>query len=231
MTRVLAFTCSRDRPYFLRHCILQMRGQTYRTDHSVFINDSCDAREFHRDLAAPSLFLHYGQTGTQHENYTAAIQNMPWHDYDLFCKIDDDDVYYSDYIESVVADFTANAWDYSGSCSDGVIDRNRWLPHERWQSLGMSDKDRELGVIEVMPCSMAFSRRGIECILALNDPANRATIEWPTGFYEDIGWRRAVAANGLKQHVRGNARFAYHVHATNTTAVRLLHPAAAHGGG
>ena len=38
MTRVLAFTCSSHRPYYLRNAILQMMVQSYSCDYSVYLN-------------------------------------------------------------------------------------------------------------------------------------------------------------------------------------------------
>lgn len=36
--KVLAFTCSRGRPLLLRHCVMQMRLQTYPIHQAVYIN-------------------------------------------------------------------------------------------------------------------------------------------------------------------------------------------------
>jgi hypothetical protein len=204
--RVLAFTCSRDRPFFLRNCILQMKVQTYPVDHTVYLNGTADMRPLYGDLVGPRLFLHFGPTKSQHENHLEAIRRVAHRDYDVFCKIDDDDVYRADYIEGVVSDFEANSWDYSGAASDGFIKGGRWFPKMRVASLGLAPEDRDIGVVEVMPPTAAFSRAAIARILALPD-----TGAWT----EDIAWRRELARSGAVQRVRSRSSFVYHVHGRN----------------
>jgi hypothetical protein len=144
-----------------------MRSQTYPVDHSIYLNGEEDTRELYDDLRSPHLFLQFGPTATQHDNHVHSLTKVPYQSYDLFCKIDDDDIYRTDYIEGVVADYLRHRWDYSGSYSDGIIKGRRWLRQERWRSLGLTDFDRRLGVVEVMPPTVAFSRPGIKCILHL----------------------------------------------------------------
>ena len=105
--RVLAFTCSRERPFFLRHCILQMQCQSSPVDHAIYLNGGEDTRELYRDLQSPHLFLHFGPPATQHDNYVHALSILAHQGYDLFCKIDDDDIYETTYIEGVVNDFSS----------------------------------------------------------------------------------------------------------------------------
>jgi hypothetical protein len=220
--RVLAFTCSRDRPVLLRHCILQMRSQSYPVDHAVYINGDCDTRALYEDLASPRLVLRFGPTATNHVNHLRALGAVDYERYDLFCKVDDDDVYRLDYIEGVVEDFLAHRWDYSGAHADGLVSGRRWLPSVRSQSLGLSPADRDLGVIEVMPPTTAFSRRGIEQILGLGDTCPEADATWRSDDFEDIGWRRAIARAKLRQAVRGESRFVYHVHDRNVSTAAWM---------
>jgi hypothetical protein len=222
--RVLAFTCSRDRPVLLRHCILQMRAQTYPVDHSVYLNGAEDHRPLYDDLASDRLFLQFGPAFTQHRNYLAAINAVRLEDYDLFCKIDDDDVYRVDYLEGVVADFLRYHWDYSGSHSDGFIRGTRWLGDENRAGLGpQSDIDKELGAIYIMPPTAAFSRRGVECIRGL-DFASPPAEPWLGAANEDAAWGRSIARAGLAARVRGSSRFTYHVHGGNVSTAHWLDP-------
>jgi hypothetical protein len=220
--RVLAFTCSRHRPVLLRHCILQMRSQTHPVDHSVYINGDQDTTALYEDLLGPHLILRYGPTDTYHCNYINAIRAARLDDYDLFCKIDDDDVYRTNYIETVVADFRRHGWDYSGSHTEGTIQGKRWNPSQRAQSLGNGLVDQEWGAIEIMPPTAAFSRRGIDCILNMDLDNLPAGISWQTHTYEDIGWRRVLARSGIRQHVREESRFVYHAHGSNVSTSHWL---------
>ena len=202
-----------------------MRCQSIPVDHAIYLNGGEDTRELYRDLQSPHLFLHFGPPATQHDNYVHALRILPHQGYDLFCKIDDDDIYETTYIEGVVNDFLEHQWDYSGSFSNGVIRGRRWLPRERWQSLGLTDFDRELSVIEVMPSTAAFSRHGIECVLGLADTSKALNLDWRIDeHYEDVGWRRAIARTSLRQHVRQESRFIYHIHGGNVSTGSWLEP-------
>jgi hypothetical protein len=148
-------------------------------------------------------------------------------DYDLFCKIDDDDVYRVDYIEGVVTDFLQYRWDYSGSHSDGCIRGTRWLGDENCAGLGPhSDTDRELGAIYIMPPTAAFSRRAVECIRGLNHTSPPAELQLGTAIEanEDVAWGRTIARAGLAARVRGSSRFTYHVHGGNVSTAHWLNP-------
>jgi hypothetical protein len=213
--RVLAFTASKDRPYFLRHCILQMRSQTYAVDHAVYINGADNPGRLYDDLLGESLFLRFGPNMGMHDNYVRAIETAPYERYDLFCKIDDDDIYRLNYIEEVVADFGRDRWDYSGTHSDGRINGSRWLSDQPMTGVGLSDIDRTLGVKEVMPPTMAFSRRGIECIRKLDTVPVPAELEWTMQGNEDSVWVRTLVRLGLRQSVRAQSNFTYHIHGTN----------------
>ncbi len=220
--RVLAFTCSRDRPVLLRNCILQMQAQTYPVDHSVYLNGTQDNRPLYDDLPADHLLLQFGPPRDQHLNYLAAVNAVRLEDYDLFCKIDDDDVYRADYIEGVVADFLRYGWDYSGSHSEGWIRGTQWLSDADLPGFDLpSDFDLDLGVIYIMPPTAAFSRRAIECITGLNPASPPAELRLGNA-YEDVAWGRLIARAGLTTRVRSSSRFTYHVHGGNLSTAHAM---------
>jgi hypothetical protein len=188
-----------------------MRDQSYAVDHAVYINGEEDTRALFEDLARPGLFLRFGPSTTQHENYANALAAADINSYDVFCKVDDDDLYRLNYIESVVTDFERQGWDYSGTHSQGIVLGRHWMPDQRLQSLGLMPPDHDAGVIEVMPPTMAFSRRAIQHILAMS-----------CGDYEDISWRRAIAAADMRQSVREGSNFIYHVHSANISTGHWL---------
>ncbi len=222
--RVLAFTCSRDRPVLLRHCILQMKAQTYPVDHSVYLNGSHDNRSLYDDLPGDHLLLQFGPRLAQHLNYLAAVNAVRLEDYDLFCKIDDDDVYRTDYIAGVVADFRRYGWDYSGSHSEGWIRGTQWLNDADLAGFGPhSDFDLGLGVIYIMPPTAAFSRRAIECISGLDLASPPEELRLGNAF-EDVAWGRIIARAGLATRVRSTSRFTYHVHGANISTAGMMGP-------
>jgi hypothetical protein len=208
----------------LRHCIMQMQRQTYPTDHVIYVNSPDEATEDSTtlnyemlldDLAAGSVSLleiGYGPTLTPQGNYTAALRQITLDRYDVFLKIDDDDVYLRDYVMNVVRDYESRKWDYSGSSSDGHLNGHRWQPNVVIASLGLSDEERQLGIPDVMPSSIALSRRGIETILNLHD----------TGEWEDIQWRRHLArTQGIKMSIREDSGFIYNIHGGNVSTGSL----------
>ena len=170
-TRVLALSCSRERPLMLRHCIMQMLQQTYPIDHAIYVNspDNCDShcssRAYKRilaDLNELRVKVTYGPTRSPHGNYLAAIDQICIEHYDLFLKIDDDDIYFSNYVADVVNDFELRAWDYSGSASDGHLNGHRLIDNS-FQSLGLADEDLELGIPEIMPPTLASLAQSTSC--------------------------------------------------------------------
>ena len=72
-----------------------------------------------------------------------------------------------------------------------------------------------LGLEEVMPPTMAFSRQGIECIRSLGTVPVPNNVEWEMQRNEDMAWVRTLAASGLRQGVRAESNFIYHIHGAN----------------
>ncbi|MGI9524881.1 MAG: hypothetical protein ACR2PG_24895 [Hyphomicrobiaceae bacterium] len=218
--RVLAFTCSFHRPLMLRHCIMQIERQTYPTDHVVFVNSSEDETpdgtpiHYHKLLAEfesssdHRLIIGYGPTKTAHENYLSALHLVDSSDYDLFLKIDDDDIYYANYVQAVVYDYLEHGWDYSGSFSDGILKGHRWSPDHKLPDLGLDEVDKFLGIPSIMPPTAAFSRKAIERIA-------RAA---PDERFDDIYWRRLLAVDqNMAMSSRDQSHFVYNVHGSNVS--------------
>lgn len=218
--RVLAYTCSQHRPVLLRHCILQFQRQTYPVDHAIFVNsphdDESDTTSLRYDAlleeaigGSPGrVFLGYGKSGTFHENYATALALANLDDYDLFLKVDDDDIYFRTYVADVVADFVANRWDYSGTHTQGMLNGRHWAPNDLHEDLGMDFEDLDLRIPSIMPPTMALSRRALDVSLASED----------TGHFDDVQWRRAIARQpGMVMSLRRDTNFVYHIHGENAS--------------
>jgi hypothetical protein len=129
-------------------------------------------------------------------------------DYDLFLKVDDDDIYLRSYVAEVVADFVANRWDFSGTHSHGLLNGRRWLPEYRQEDLGVEFEDLELQVPCIMPPTIALSRRALDVALASEDQ----------GLFDDIQWRRAIARRReLVMAHRSDRNFVYNIHGENAS--------------
>ena len=160
---------------------MQMQRQIYPADHVIYVNSPEKAAEDFTTLnyqvllddwvanSSSLLNIGYGPTLTPQGNYIAALSQITLDRYDLFLKIDDDDIYLQDYVMNVVRDYETRKWDYSGSRSDGHLNGHRWRPNVVIASLGLSDEDHQSGIPDVMPSSLALSRQGIETILNLQD--------------------------------------------------------------
>jgi hypothetical protein len=211
----------------LRHCIMQMQRQTHSVDHAIFVNseysdepgdppavfDSTSLRydallEEAASGGAGRVFLGYGKSGSFHENYKAALALANLDDYDLFLKVDDDDIYMRNYAADVVADFVANRWDYSGTHTQGMLNGRRWSPDDLHEDLGLDFEDLDLGVPCIMPPTMALSRRALDVGLASED----------LDLFDDIQWRRAIARRrDLVMAVRRDRNFVYNIHGENAS--------------
>lgn len=218
--RVLAFTCSRHRPLMLRHCIMQMQRQSYPVDHVIYVNSSEEPGENYTTLHYQMLLrdvchnstavtrIAYGPSGTYHQNYCNALKLARIDDYDLFLKVDDDDIYLKDYVLGVVRDFAKHRWDYSGAASRGHLNGCRWRPNTILTGLGLADDDTNIGIPDFMPPTIALSRRAISALRTLED----------CGIFEDIQWRRHLSqVPGFVMAFRKDRNFIYNIHGDNAS--------------
>lgn len=214
---VLAFTCSKHRPALLRACCLQMQQQTHPVTHAVYINadDVTQADEDYRALLSDigsdthPLIVGFGPSFFQHKNHLSAIQLVDWEAYDLFLKIDDDDIYRKTYIASVIEDLKANHWDFSGTFSNGLVNGKRWLAKYKITHLGFTPEDEKLGVLPMVPPSYAFTKKAMAEILSLDS-------ELPG--WEDPIWRQHLTAHpDIRVHVREHSDVSLHIHPKNVS--------------
>src|SRR5262249_42387379 len=147
--------------------------------------------------------IKYGPTLTLLGNYLAALSQVALDRYDLFLKIDDDDIYLHDYVLNVVKDYESHRWDYSGSRSDGHLNGHRWRHNSVLLSLGLSSEEHQMGIPDIMPSSLALSRRAAEEIFNVDDNGN----------WDDVQLRQHLARTpGIKMSVRKDSCFIYNIH-------------------
>jgi len=221
--RVIAVTSSRDRPLLLRHCIMQMAHQSYPPDHAIYINylkeDVARIRRDYEKILSdfsnlPGVTIAYGPHRSSQGNHLSHIDAELLQQYDLFLKVDDDDIYFSNYVEEVVKDFQERGWDYSGSSSDGYLNGARLVP-QQLKSLGLTDEDHQLGIPEIMPPTIALSRKAALAILEVED----------TGVSDDFLWRRHLGKiPGMKMCIRPQSNFIYNIHGGNISTRSFFKP-------
>lgn len=96
--KVLLFTPSYKRPYMIRHCILNMKNQSYiNFTHSIRImyDDRSEISNYEilfDDILDDRFIIQYRKDSSTHTNSMSAILQCP-QPYDIYIKIDDDDIY------------------------------------------------------------------------------------------------------------------------------------------
>lgn len=200
-----------------------MHNQSHPVHHAIYVNspeaddDSQTSLRYDElldeasDDAKTRTYLGYGKSGTYHQNYALALTMVELDDYDLFLKIDDDDIYLSGYVEGVVRDFLAKGWDYSGTHSHGIINGSGWYPRAVVDQLGRGHVDHTLGIPAIMPATAAFSRRAMDVVIGTVD----------TGAFEDDQWSMAIATAGLRMMQRHDENYIHHVHGGNISSGSL----------
>ena len=215
--RVLLFTASSNQPVFLRHCIYQMQVQTVNHVHGIYVNnkqfnsheDSTNYLLCLSDIPISNgnhLEVAYGPTSHQHHNHMAAINLFNFEEFDLFIKIDDDDIYRPDYVESVIDDYRKNHWDMSATFSNGILNNRSYDKEQIIKTLNSSDEN----LFKIMPGSLAFSKSGLTSI------KNAFDNQTLTNKYEDNLWTNHIASDKhLSSHIRSYSGYTYNVHGDN----------------
>lgn len=218
--RVLAIMCSKHRPVMLRNAVLQMLKQSHAVDVAIYINSPyypsdeknyADLLDDLVDATQRKVLISYGASFDQHRNYLNALNLIDLDDYDLFLKIDDDDVYRLDYVNNIVTSFSQNGWDFSGEHALGLINGSNWSPGAELKNMGQSETEQCMGV----PATWAFSRAAIECIIQLTNDHDS---------FEDGLWKAALEANAniITHHRNLGAQYHNNVHGENISTSAWL---------
>ena len=215
---VLAFTASKNRPFLLRHCVMQMVLQTHPVMHGIYLNsDSGDIEDFdYTDLLSDIPFdkdhkiKRFGEkTLSQHMNHMKAITQVPnWETYDLFVKIDDDDIYRSSYIQSIVDSYTKHNWDFSGTVANGVLNGQKWNLKQTIEDLRDRSESESPERPYIMPPTFAFSKKAIQRLMQLDDIQG----------WEDPVWYDTLTQDpDITVHKREESHFSLHIHGHNVS--------------
>ena len=208
----------------VRHAVMQMQRQTYPVDHVIYINAAFPAgqaqpnanyEQLIRDAGAmfpERVAVLKGPTLTHHQNYMAAINAVDVNRYDIFLQVDDDDLYLANYVQGVVDSYRTDKWDYSGTASNGLLRGTVWIEDMMLAGVGFEPEDIALGVPEIIPPSLALSRRAVLALKEMPD----------SGVYHDVQWRRYIARLGMARKVRTDRNFIYYVHGKNVSTGHWL---------
>jgi len=222
--KVLVFTSSYyKRPYMLRQSILSGLNQNYK-DMIHSINITSDSTTLTKDFSPLYEDLIGNFIVNQSENSVAGFSHFnnmktikfisDYESYDLFVKMDDDDIYKKHYVETIVDFFNTNpstdivsskiTYQLNGYelCVRGV---------DKFDNLGGNPGDTNYA----MPLTFAFTKRALDAIINL-------TINDVNG-HDDMMWRTAWYKQGLKHSLIDNSdNVIWNIHGENASVGYFL---------
>lgn len=207
--RCCAFTCSSGRPLFLRNCIFQMKSQTHLIDHYIYASNT--PKSIISDVATN---VEFGPNLDQHSNHIKALSMIDIEKYDLFFKIDDDDIYKPKYVNNSIESYCQDKWEYSGGHSNGILLGNSYKKG-LLTSLCIDPTVEEIKnkVVFYMPSTLALTKKAVRKILELKE----------VDYYEDITWRNVLWNSGFKFRLRDTTQdYTYVVHGENISTAGWL---------
>lgn len=217
--KVLVFTSSYKRPHMLRQCILNAKNQTYKKfKHGINItSDENDLQNYVRlidDVYVPDKMglIHSINSHTHFNNMAAIKQFRNYDTYDVFIKMDDDDVYKAPYVENIVNMFE------SDPTIDIVSSQIRYQLNgyklnegeEPYDNLGGNPGNSDYH----MPMTFAFNKRAFDVIKDLEQKD-----VWG---HDDMIWRMHWEAHGLKHSTVDNTEeIIWHIHGKNVSTANF----------
>jgi len=208
--KVLCFTTSYNRPKMLRSCIQDIANQTYSVHHVVnvaFDTEKQDYTSIIEDIGS-NLTVVYNKNVHQQVNHMNAIKAVNYKDYDLFVKIDDDDIYKSDYVENIVQCFEETKADVTSSFIADQLNGHT-IYRGRYDNLGNKPEHTNFH----MPMTFAFNRKALDLIIGLTDFYH----------YEDMMWRDEWTKAGLIHSTALNHESViWYIHGKNISTANFL---------
>lgn len=223
--RPLCFTTSYKRPYHLYNCINNiLNNQSYKDmDYVVGVcvdnkKEENQYKELLKDFTQDKrLKLFFHPNLDQHENYLYAIKQIDRHKYNLFIKIDDDDIYKANYLENLIKNYSTYNTDIISASIKSEINNNI-IKEGSFDSIGHWPKDSGNKINFGMPFTYAFNNKALEIILKCTVAELHAIHA-----FEDPGWRTRWREHSLKSHVIKNSIDAiYNIHGSNVSSSHLL---------
>jgi len=197
----------------LRQCVLSVKYQSIKEEvtHSVNITSEHPANSLLLidDIAVSSVIV--TKNSYTHFNNMAAIKAVDdYESYDLFIKMDDDDVYKKDYVQNIVTFFENNP-DVDIVSSEIKFQLNGTDVY----IANAKDLGGNTDVDYRMPMTYAFNKKALDTIINLE--------EKDLFGYDDMTWRIIWKAYGLKHAAVDNAeKIIWHIHGKNVSTASFL---------
>jgi len=221
--KILCFTTSHRRPYFIYNIINNILGQTY-SDISYCVNialDKLDQKDKYQSLLSDfqsddRLKIVYNLNQHQQINYANAIKGFGHTDYDLFFKIDDDDIYRKNYIEKSIEYIKNNTTDILSYISNKHI--NNGILKNQIKSIGVWEQDTKSNIKFGMPSTFIFNKKACDLIKNISIAESKKIHRFEDGAWKQT-WRKH---NLVSTVVTDQDVFIYNIHKFNTSATFLL---------
>lgn len=231
--KIGCWTGVKGRVLFLRSCLMQMLLQTRLPDSYVILINGEDADVYDRraidDLIEPwTSLVTIARSMTTLEVSTSALELLLESDAQLFFKIDSDDLYSRNYLETIVdhVESLSPLGRDQGFCLN-LIDQ-LWLNEQPGggatianykfhNGLGLSDEEKAKGMRVGAPPTFAFDRKAAELLVrhSRQPPYDHIPAD-------DRAWRHILFDHGIViEQVRSpEPVFGYLRHSDNTCAIK-----------
>lgn len=214
--KVLCFTPSYKRYKMLRGCVQDIATQSYENIfHSI--NITLDQRELNRhgdfkilidDLKTDKNSFIFSLNQHQQVNHMKAIMSVKdYETYDIFVKIDDDDIYKKDYIKTIVDYFDNNEVDVLSSRMKYQLNGSL-MRRGVYHNLGANPEGCDFKI----PATFAFNLKALNLI---------KDIKSIYGF-EDNMWRDMWCNNCKIAEVDNTENIIWYIHGKNTSTSEFL---------
>jgi hypothetical protein len=221
--KTLCFTTSYNRPYFLYNTINSILNQTYHDFHycvNVNLNNINEKPEYEfllNDFVEDKrLKIIYNKNNHQQINYTNAMNGMGDNNYDLFIKIDDDDIYHKKYIEKSLDFFKNENCDILSFTCKHHINNNKIK--NQIKSIGDWKGDANTKINFGMPPTFIFNKKAFDVINKISISESKSVHP-----FEDGAWKQNWRKHNLKSVViEDQDIFTYNIHQQNTSSTFLL---------
>lgn len=217
MFKILCFTVSYNRPYYIYNTINNILNQSYQDfEYSVKINIDFDNEKDNyekllKDFSTDSrLKITYGKNESQQNNYISSINSL-YNNHDLLIKIDDDDIYHRNYLKCGIDLFEKSNADIISFTS--FIHINNKKIYDKMEGIGLWKGDHNAQIKFGMPPTYFFNQRAFDLIKNLTNQDIRKIHT-----FEDAAWRTVWRKNNLKSLVYDNNIFTYHIHGNNISS-------------
>lgn len=224
--KILCFTTSYRRPYYIYNIINNILNQSYKNiEYCININlDKLQDIDIYKNFLLDfiddkRLKIIFNKNDHQQINYTKAITGFGHSNYDLFLKIDDDDIYKKHYIEKSIELFNKSSCDIISYVSNSHINNN-YLKNSKINSIGVWKPDTESEIQFGMPSTFIFNKKACDIIQNIDIKTSNSIHK-----FEDGAWKTFWRKNKLKSLVIENQDvFVYNIHNNNVSSKFLLNP-------